>query len=102
VAGACLISERGARLETEEMRAEASGAGDGWMRCRSLLIPDAATNVGVRDALRVAEESWAGQIRDADTLCFTTLALGTDKGKLDRVVEEDGSDVDKCFLVLGC
>jgi hypothetical protein len=43
------------------------------------------------EALMVAEEFWAEQIRGADTLCFTTLALGTDKGKLDPVGEEEDS-----------
>ena len=95
VSGACLISDTGARLEMEERHAEEVDACDGWVRCRSSLIPDAVADVGVREALMVAEESWAEQIRDADTLCFTTLTLGTDKGKLDLVVEEDDSGFDK-------
>ena len=47
------------------------------------------------ETLIAAEEFWEEQIRDADTLCFTTLALGTDKGKLDPVVEEDDCELDK-------
>ena len=65
------------------------------MHCRSSLIPDAVTDVGALEALIAAEEFWEEQIRDADTLSFRTLALGTDKGKLDLAVEEDGCDVDK-------
>ena len=47
------------------------------------------------EALIVAEEFWGEQIRDADTLCFTTLASGADKGKLDLVVEEDDCGLGK-------
>ena len=79
----------------EERHAEEVDACDGWVRCRSSLIPDAVADVGVREALMVAEESWAEQIRDADTLCFTIPVLGTDKGKLDPAEEEHGCDVDK-------
>ena len=79
----------------EEMQAEEVDACDIWACCRSSLIPDAVAEVGVREALMVAEESWAEQIRDADTLGFTTLTLGTDKGKLDLAVEEDDCDLDK-------
>ena len=85
MAGACLISDTGARLEMEEMPAEGVDACDVWVPCRSSLIPDAVANVGVLEALIVAEEFWEEQIRDADTLCFTIPVLGTDKGNLDPV-----------------
>jgi len=92
VTGACLMSDTGARLEIEEMSAEEVDACDVWLNCRSSLIPDAVADVGVMEAPMVAEESWAEQIRGADTLCFTTLALGTDKGKLDLAGEEEDRD----------
>ena len=79
----------------EERPAEEVDGCDASVRCRSSLIPDAVADVGVMEALIVAEEFWEEQIRDADSLSFRTLALGTDKGKLDPAVEEDGCDVDK-------
>ena len=81
--------------EVEEWVDATEGARDAAVHCRSSLIPDAVANVGVLEALIVAEEFWEEQIRDADTLCFTIPVLGTDKGKLDPAEEEDGCDVDK-------